>query len=320
MRRNRQAQPPAPHLSLWPLWRRRFRLRLPILAALCIAAASPSFAATYILTVAGLGGEPDYEQRFAALATDVDKILRGGGATDRVVETLKGPDATRAKMEASLNRIASQAKPQDAFVLMMIGHGTFDGTEYKFNLPGPDISGTELAVLLNRIPAGRQLVVDMTSASGGAVAALKKDNRTIITATRNGNEKNATVFARFFVDALRDTAADTDKNEVVSALEAFNYAEKKTSQFYTEQKRLATEHPQVDDQQHAAAFPLLRYGAAAAVINDPAKKELLAKKDDIEGRIDALKYQKSLLAPDDYRKQITALLVELAKVQEAIDK
>ena len=290
-----------------------------ILALICIAA-SPSFAATYILTVAGLGGEPDYEQRFTALATDVDKILRGGGQTDRVVETLKGTDATRAKMEASLNRIAAQAKPQDAFVLLMIGHGTFDGTEYKFNLPGPDISGTELATLLNRIPAGRQLVVDMTSASGGAVAALKKDNRTIITATRSGNEKNATVFARFFVDALRDTAADTDKNEIVSALEAFNYAEKKTAGFYTEQKRLATEHPQVDDQQHAAAFPLLRYGSAAAVANDPAKRELLAKKDEIEGRIDALKYQKSLLAPDDYRKQLTALLVELAKAQEAIDK
>ena len=203
---------------------------------------------------------------------------------------------------------------------MMIGHGTFDGAEYKFNLPGPDISGTELAVLLNRIPAGRQLVVDMTSASGGAVPALKKDNRTIITATRNGNEKNATVFARFFVDALRDTAADTDKNEVVSALEAFTYAEKKTAQFYTEQKRLATEHPQVDDQQHAAAFPILRYGSAAVVVNDPAKRELLAKKDEIENKIDALKYQKSLMAPDDYKKQITALLIELAKAQEAIDK
>ena len=42
-------------------------------------AASPAFATTYILTVAGLGGEPDYEQRFALLATDTDKILRAGG-------------------------------------------------------------------------------------------------------------------------------------------------------------------------------------------------------------------------------------------------
>ncbi len=62
-------------------------------------AAAPVFASTYIVTVAGLGGEPDYEQRFTMLATDSDKLLRGG---DRIVETLKGADATRAKLEAAL--------------------------------------------------------------------------------------------------------------------------------------------------------------------------------------------------------------------------
>jgi hypothetical protein len=294
--------------------------RLKLIGLLCLAIATPAFGATYILTVAGLGGEPDYEQRFAALATDTDKILKTGAQGDRIVETLKGADATRAKVEASLNRIASQAKPADAFVLMLIGHGTFDGAEYKFNLPGPDISATELAALLNKIPAGRQLVVDMTSASGGAASALKKENRTVITATKSGTEKNATVFARYWVEALRDPAADIDKNETISALEAFQYAEKKTAQFYTEQKRLATEHPQIDDQQRAAAFPLLKFGSAAAVVTDPAKRELIAKKEDIDNKIDALKYQKSLMAPDDYKKQLTGLLLELAKVQEAIDK
>jgi hypothetical protein len=297
--------------------------RTPLSLLLCFflgAAASRASAATFILTVAGLGGEPDYEQRFTMLATDVDKILHTGAQSDRVVETLKGADATKAKVQAVLERFAAQAKPADALVLMLIGHGTFDGTEYKFNLPGPDISGTELAALLNKIPAGRQLVVDMTSASGGAKDVLKKDNRVVITATRSGQEKNATVFARFWVEAMRDASADVDKNEIVSALEAFQYAEKKTGDFYKEQKRLATEHPQVDDQQRASAFPLLRYGSASAVVTDPAKRALIAKKDDVENRIDALKYQKSLLAPEDYRKQLTALLLELARTQAEIDK
>jgi hypothetical protein len=291
-------------------------LRTVLLAVVLAAQAS---AANYFVTVAGLGGEPDYEQRFTMLATDVDKILRTE-STDRVVETLKGADATKAKVEAALNKVASQAKPEDAFVLMLIGHGTFDGTDYKFNLPGPDISGNELANLLNKIQAGRQLVVDMTSASGGAAAVLKKDNRTVITATRSGQEKNATVFGRFWVEAMRDNASDVDKNEIVSALEAFQYAEKKTADFYKEQKRLATEHPQLDDQQRASAFPLLRYGSASAVVADPAKKALVAKKEEIENKIDALKYQKSLMAPADYTKQLTALLIELAKAQAEIDK
>jgi hypothetical protein len=173
---------------------------------------------------------------------------------------------------------------------------------------------------LNRIPATRQLVVDMTSASGGAIATLKKENRIVVTATKTGTEKNATVFARYWVDALRDPAADVDKNETISALEAFNYAQKKTADFYTDQKRLATEHPQVDDQQRASSFPLFRFGAAAAVVNDPAKRELVTKKDEIENKIDALKYQKSLMDPAEYKRQLTALLIELSQAQAAIDK
>ena len=39
--------------------------------------AIPVRAASYYVTVAGLGGEPDYEQRFTALAKDLDKLLIG---------------------------------------------------------------------------------------------------------------------------------------------------------------------------------------------------------------------------------------------------
>jgi len=295
------------------------------LAVLCLAAMQGAFVhaalgATYFLTVAGLGGEPDYEQRFQMLATDTDKLLRDSPGSDKVVETLKGADATRAKLEAALAKIAAQAKPADAFVLMMIGHGTFDGTEYKFNLPGPDISAPELAVLLNRIPAARQLVVDMTSASGGATDSLKKDGRVIITATKSGSEKNATVFARFWVEALRDPAADTDKNQAITALEAFKYAQTKTVAFFADQKHLATEHAVLADEPHAAAFTLVRFGSAATTVTDPARRALMAQKEEIENKIDALKYQKDLMDADDYRKQLTTLLLQLARLQEAIEK
>ncbi len=290
------------------------------LSALGFSTARPAFGATYFLTVAGLGGEPDYEQRFEMLATDTDKMLREQPGTDKVVETLKGADATRAKLEAALGKIAAQAKPADAFVFMMIGHGTFDGSEYKFNLPGPDISAPELAVLLNRISASRQLVVDMTSASGGATDALKKEGRVIITATKSGTEKNATVFSRFWVQALRDPAADTDKNNAVTALEAYKFAQAKTAAFFTDAKHLATEHSMVSDESHAGTFTLVRSGPAAAEVTDPAKQQLVATKEQIENKIDALKFQKDLMDPADYRRQMTALLLQLAKTQEAIEK
>ena len=298
---------------------RAYLLRATVLLA-GLTAGQVAFGATYFLTIAGLGGEPDYEQRFQMLATDTDKMLRDSPGADKTVETLKGADATRAKLEAALGKIASQAKAGDAFVMMMIGHGTFDGVEYKFNLPGPDISAPELAVLLNRIPASRQLIVDMTSASGGATDALRKDGRVVITATKTGTEKNATVFARFWVEALRDPAADTDKNQALTALEAYKYALAKTTAFFADAKHIATEHSVLADEPRAASFTLVRYGSAAAEVTDPAKRALVTTKEEIENKIDALKYQKDLMDPEDYRKQITALLLQLAKTQGEIDK
>jgi hypothetical protein len=274
-------------------------------------------ATTFYVTVAGLGGEPDYEQRFASLASETEKLLTEKGG-DIKVETFKGAVATKANLTASLTRIAQEAKPADAFVLMMIGHGSFDG-EYKFNLPGPDISATELAGLLNKIAAGRQLVVNMTSASGGSLDALKGNNRVIITATKTGTEKNATVFARFWVEAMRDPSADIDKNGSISALEAFQFADRKTKAFYEEQKRIATEHPVLQDNNKAGAFAVLRLTAATAIA-DPAKQALQAKLDQIESQIDQLKYQKALMPPDQYKAQLTKLLLELAKTQEEMDK
>jgi hypothetical protein len=47
---------------------------------------------------------------------------------------------------------------------------------------------------------------------------------------------------------------------------------------------------------------------------------LLAKKEDLEQKIDVLKYGKAAMDPTDYKKQLTAALVELAQVQAELDK
>ncbi len=190
----------------------------------------PARAGIYYVTVAGLGGEPDYEQEFTSLATDLDRLLKASGS-DAHVYTLVGNDATRARLTDVLGKVASQAKPDDDFVLILIGHGTYDGVEYKFNLVGPDITAADLAALCDRIAAKRQLIVNTTSSSGGSVPALEKRGRCVIAATKSGTEKNATVFARYWVEALHDPEADLDKNEAISALEAFQYATKKTPRF-----------------------------------------------------------------------------------------
>jgi hypothetical protein len=303
-----------------------------LLAGLILAALSAP-AATFYVTLSGLGGETDYEQRFKLWAEDIDGSLKRAGG-DSTVITLVAP--TRDQIRARLGEVAGKARPDDALVVMLIGHGTYDGVEYKFNIPGPDITGAELASLLDKIPATRQLVVNMTSSSGGSLNFLQKKSRIVIAATKTGTEKNATVFARYWAEALREPAADADKNESVSALEAFHYAERKTAEFFDTQKRLATEHAVLEDTgkgegernpspengegKLAQAFPVVRLGANANAARDPNKRPLLDKKEEIEQAIDKLKYDKAAMPEQEYKKQLTTLLLELAKTQEALDK
>ena len=184
----------------------------------------PTRASVYYVTVAGLGGEPDYEQRFTAAAKDLDKVFKASSGAH--VYTLTGSQATRVRLTETIAIVARDAKPEDDFVLTLIGHGSFDGVEYKFNLVGPDVSAAELAAMCDRVPARRQLVVNTTSASGGSVVALERSGRGIIAATKTGTEKNATVFARYWVRHWRPTAAQ-DKSESISAMEAFQYADRR---------------------------------------------------------------------------------------------
>ena len=140
-----------------------------------------------------------------------------------------------------------------------------------------------------------------------------------------------------YVDrTLREPAADTDKNEAISALEAFRYAQQKTTDYFETLKRLASEHSVIEDTgkgsgernataengegKLAGSFPLVRLGANAAAARDPAKRLLIDHKEQLEQAIDKLKFEKAAMPANEYKAQLTQLLLELAKVQEAIDK
>lgn len=308
-------------------------MRRTLVLAVIVAFASQAHAASYYVIVAGLGGEPDYEQRFTADANELDRTFKASGETAHVF-TLTGANATAVQLRATMSKVASEAKTDDDFTLILIGHGSYDGVEYKFNLVGPDVSAAEIATMCDRIAARRQLVVDTTSASGGALQALEHPGRAVIAATKSGTEKNATVFARYWVEAFQDSSADTDKSDSISAMEAFTYSAKKTAEFYDSQKRLATEHAVFNDTGSGSpvrkagdgqgilmsSFTLLQLGSSQQAANDPAKRSLLEKKEALEQQIDTLKYQKAAMDPAAYKIQLTNALLQLARVQEALDK
>ena len=104
--------------------------------------------------------------------------------------------------------------------IVLIGHGTYDGKEAKFNLRGPDVTDLELSQWLDTIKRP-VAVLDCTSASGPFLNRLSGPGRVIVTATRSGDELNFARFGQYLAETIADPKADLDKDGQVSLLEAF---------------------------------------------------------------------------------------------------
>jgi len=296
--------------------------------------AGPLAATTFYVNIGGLGGQEDYESRFKANVEELDKLTKGAPVSK--VFSLSGAQSTKVHLKETFAQIAKEAKADDTLVVTLIGHGTFDGVEYKFNLPGPDVTAKELSMWMLPVPAKRQLIVNTTSASGGSLADLRQDGRTVITATKSGTEKLSTVFPRYWLEALRDPQADADKNDVISALEAYRYAESKTTKYYETNKRLATEHPLIADTASAQGYrtpdatkgeamvamrmPVLVFGNLQNAAKTPEKQALLKQRETVEQQIDNLKLRKAAMPADQYRLEMRNLLLQVARIQQELDK
>ena len=294
---------------------------LPVPAALTVAflAAMPLRAESYFVIVEGLGGEPSYQERFSEYAGNLEEVCKKTAGDDSRVHVLSGESAKRGAIEDLFKQLAEKTREEDAIALFLIGHGTWDGHAYKFNIPGPDITANQLQKLLDALPAGRQLVAVATSSSGASIDQLKSERRVVVAATRSGRERNAPIFPEYWVQALSDEAADADKNDAITALEAFNYAEQKVKSFFEKEKRMATEHPRLEGG-FAASFTLARLEAAVEAAQDPLVRALMAEREEIEHRVNELKLRKNSIPDEQYYEELEKLLIALARKQEEIDK
>ena len=140
--------------------------------------------------------------------------------------------ATRDAVTKALEALAAKAGEEDTVVLVLIGHGTFDGKVAKFNLPGPDMTPADFAPLLAKLQSKRVVFVNTASASGPFVEALSGPGRIIVSATRTGDEKFATLFGGQFVDAFSTEGGGRRRDGKVSILEAFDYAKRAVAAAY----------------------------------------------------------------------------------------
>lgn len=291
-----------------------------------------------IIVVVGAPGAPEYGTAFDTWAGRWEKAAKGAGVP---FARLGGEGATRDRLE---QLIAAQEKDgPGALWLVLIGHGTFDGRKAKFNLMGTDVTATELGTYL--APFRRPLVVvNCASSSAPFINRLSGPNRVIVTATKSGYEMNYARFGDHLSAAMDDPAADLDKDEQVSLLEAFIFAAARTVEFYEGQARLVTETALIDDNGDGRGTPAVWFRGVRAIraARDGASLDgvrahhihlvpswreramppgVRERRDELERAIRALRERKDTFATEEeYYAALEPLLVEMARLYEEVER
>lgn len=314
----------------------------PALLLACLffsGAASPAAAGDrYALIVTGASGGAQYEAKYKEWRTAFATMLRERFAypADHVVvlaedESGGARRATRENVRAAFNDLKRRSGKDDVVLVLLIGHGSSEAEEAKFNLVGPDLTAAEWAALVKPI-AGRLVFVNATSGSFPFLERLSGRGRIVLTANDSSAQQFETVFPEFFVRAFGDEGADLDKNGKVSILEAFRYASNGVKDWFESQGRLATERPLLDDTGDGvgreadvpgpdgtvAQVTYLQPDVPLITTTDTELAGLLRRRAELETALDLLKARKPTMTPEQYETALESLLLDLARVDQKI--
>jgi hypothetical protein len=307
----------------------RFSRSLRFLLIVSLFAVAPVSSAvaqqTHLLVITGVPGDEEHAQKFQKWAVSfIEAAKKKDAVADANVTLLTDKQSTKGGVEKAFADLTARVKPGDAVFVLLLGHGSFNGTSAAFNLPGPDLTVEEWSKLLGKLPSQRVAFVNTSSSSGAFLPAIAAPGRVVITATKTGGERNETQFPEFFVAAYSDPAADRDRNGHVSVAEAFEYAKAKVVQAFQQKGLLLTEHAVLDDggDGRLASALFLGTGRAEGVLavdlTDPAMKQLVDEKDALDQQIAALRLKKNAMDEAQYEAQLEKLLTDLALKTKAI--
>jgi hypothetical protein len=295
----------------------------------------------FAVILSGASGDEEFAKRFKGWTAELRRSLveRFGFDEARVTVLTEAPEGGRAlrataeEVRRAFQTLRASAGPESTVFVFLIGHGTFDGRQAKFSLVGPDLAATEYAELLGGLNARRVVVFNMASASGEFIKPLSGRGRVVVTATRSGQEQNATRFPEHFIAALSSRDADADQNGRVSVLEAFDYTSRLTAEQYKRAGRLATEHALFDDSGDGVGHATAEGGDGALARNvylDSLSTEqaaasaeagrLMRERERLEEEVERLKSRKALLPEPEYEAELERIFVSLAKVNRSIKR
>lgn len=316
----------------------RLARALVVVAAVISSWAVPASAQDrYALIVAGATGGREYAEPYSQWTTSLSKVLVERMKLDpRHVTVLSETDrsdevANAVNVRRVLVAIRQAISREDLLFVVLVGHGTFDGVDAKFNLVGPDLESAEWSALLKPIH-GRIAVVNTTSGSFPFLERLAGPRRIVITAADSAAQRFDTVFPQYFVAAFSDEAADIDKNGRISIWEAFAAASAGVARHYRRRGQLLTERALLDDNGDGigneagspgedgsmASRTYLDEPRPGAAPTDEVLLKLLQKKATLEADVEDLKIRKTFLPAGEYAKELERIMTDLARVTHDI--
>jgi hypothetical protein len=315
-------------------------VRVFVAASLTLLAVASSAAADeqrYAIVLSGASGGQKYAEQMAQWRNELRSALvdRYGFTADSVRvfvdETSKsGEQGTAQNVRSALAAMRKQLTRDDVLLIILLGHGTFDGDAAKFNLVGPDLTADEWSTALNGLP-GRLVVVNTTAASFPFLARLAGPNRIVMTATDSPAQKYATVFPEYFAKAMQEASTDQDKNGRTSIFEVFAVASQAVKQHYEQRGQLTTERAVFDDNgdgvgreaeapgpDGALARVLYLDAELPAAAGNPELAALIKRRRELETEAEALKLKKGTMAQPLWDAEYEKLMLELARVSRDI--
>ena len=112
----------------------------------------------------------------------------------------------RERAQGACTTLRGQVGKDDLVLVVLLGHGTFDGDQAKFNLVGPDLTAGRVVGDARRAAGRGSWSSTPPSRARRSSRRWRRKGRVVITATDTGAQKYATVFPEYFAKALADAA------------------------------------------------------------------------------------------------------------------
>jgi hypothetical protein len=156
---------------------------------------------------------------------------------------------TAESIRATFADLSKKLGPDDTLWVFTLGHGNYDGKHAWFHVAGRDPSNADFGRWLDDVHCREQVIWLTHANSGWFVKPLSKPGRIVIAATAADDESNETEFPQALAAVISkpQKGLDIDQDGRLSVAELFTAVVQEVANRFKGDKRLPTEHAQLDD-------------------------------------------------------------------------